>query len=439
MNPGMEMKREGFAGKVFNKLEKPVDIFSWRIKFPEDVPLSVMPEDNFYITDRENTLVDFEVHVEHRTNSVLISPMEPYSNNVFYFLHIKKFDMGNILSDKKLPPIHVGFKVKTDNSLELIWLKGRFDPKTIMQQALDATQKKANAVKQEYLGRMDFSHNTILVYPILLASIVMSVLPPEVEGIALGIAAFILILSILQLIIYFLEKKGKKIQSVDEYNVGIANYTSGYFQNAETHFNKALTSNPRNQNAEKALEINRRYLLNELTLVQDGDIDLERKTFKQGKLLLFMAAGCAVANALVNIALVTDTNINIYFHIAMYCCILFQIVFYLIQRHSPEKQSVDEYNKGANAFESKDWNTALEHFNQAIKLDVFNRHAQTAKEIMILSMISSERKKKLEEEEELKKQIKDKMKQREIELKSQIEEQIKQSQAREEARKAKEK
>lgn len=401
VSPDLEMKKEGFDGRVFNKLKRPADIFSWRIKFPEDVPLNIVPEDNFYITDRHNTLVDFEIHVERRTNSILVSPMDSYENDVYYFLHIKKFDLGSALNEKKLPPIHVGFKVNSDNSLDLIWLKGRFDPKTVMQNAIPVTEKKATSLKQEYLSKMDFMHNTVLVYPILLAGILLSVLPQNETFSAtatLGTGIVIAVLSVIQVAIYFMGKKGKKIQSIDQYNIGIVNYNCGYYQNAETYFNKALSINPKNQRAEKALDVNRRYLMKELSELQEGNIQLERRTFKYVNLLLLIGALCAGLNAFVNVLLVTDTNTKIYFHIAMYCCIFFQVIFYLIQRQSPEKLSVDEYNKGAVAFESRDWDKAVEHFSAAIKHDTFNKHAQNAKELITLIRINLERKQKLEEE-----------------------------------------
>ena len=397
----LEMKKEGFDGKVFNKLKRPIDIFSWRIKFPDDVPLKAVPEENFYITDRHNTLVDFELHIERRTNSVIVSPMDSYDNNVYYFLHIKKFDVGSALNSRKLPPIHVGFRVRNDNSLDLIWLKGRFDPKTVMQNAIPVVEKKATSLKQEYLNKMEFIHNTILVYPILLAGIVLSLLPQNEsfsEVAILGTAALIVALCVAQLILYFLEKRGKKLQSVNQYNMGILSYNSGYYQNAEVHFDKSLTINPKNQSAEKALEINRRYLMKELSALQEGNIDLERRVFRYGKMLLFIAAICTGINALLNVILPTDSDTEVYFNIAIYCCIFFQLIFFLIQRHSAEKMSTDEYNKGIALFASKDWEKAVHHFTTAIKFDTFNRHAQNAKELVTLITINLERKQKLEEE-----------------------------------------
>lgn len=397
----VEMDRAGYDGKVFNKLKRPTDVFAWRIKFPDDIPLTLMPEENFYITDNENYLQDYDIKIERRTNSVLVSPVDSYRTNVFYFLHIKSFEEKKKLGAKRLPSIHVGFKINDTGELELIWLKGAFDPKTVMERAAPVIERKATSVKQQYLGRKEFIHSTLLLKIAVVAALVRAALGflnnPAYQKFLLYASIVASICALLQLLVFFLEERGKKKESVENYNLGAANFNAGYYQNAENNFNKALVLNTRNQDAERALDINRRYLTKSVRPLRRGSMELEKMKFKYNNTLLGLSGFmlffyCMIADIL------PVQDISIYFLVFFLTILVLHLIFSFIQNKSSEKKSIDEYNKGASLFSDGSVEDALVKFAAAIKLNTHNLYAQNGKELVNIILLYEDRERREKEE-----------------------------------------
>ena len=406
----LEMQRVGYDGKIYNKLTAPTDLFLWRIKFPEDTPLALIPEDNFYVTDRENNLLAFELQLDRRTNSVMVSPMEAYDRNKFYFLHIKRYEQVNTIEPKKMPAIHVGFRLDREERLELIWMKGRFDPETVMQKAIAAKEKRSTSFKQEFLGKARFIVKPSLIKIAIVLGIIKNIggmvldEVPIFNTVQWGIALLIFGLVMIQYIIYFIGDQGKKKQSVENYNRAIANYSVGYYQNAENYLNKALVLDPKNQLVETALDINRKYLTKDLAILDMKSMRLERKVFRYNDFLIWAAGFIVGIEALFSDVIPTTSSTIEYLYIFLYTMIVMHFIFLYVQKKGYDKLSADEYNTGADAFEAQDYEQAMRHFRAALKLDIRNLHASHAKDLINIIVVADERKKRMEEEEEIRRQ-----------------------------------
>ena len=400
------MQSTGYDGKVYNRLTAPTDMFVWRIKFPEDTPLALIPESNFYVTDKDNNLLEFDLQLDKRTNSVTLLPLEPYNRNRFYFLHIKRYQQESTIDSKKMPAIHVGFRLDRDEKLELIWMKGKFDPETVMQKSLNATEKRSSSFKQEFLSRAKFHVKpTLIKFAIVLTIIKSAVFEiflhelPFFQMAQLALAVVIVVLVSLQYAIYLIGDQGKKKQSVDNYNRGVANYSVGYYQNAENYLNKALVLDPKNQLAETALEINRKYLTRDLALLDMKSMKFERRVFRYNEILIWISGFVAAAEALFADMIPSNSDQIEYLYIFFYTMVVMHVLFIMVQKKGYEKASADEYNRGADAFEDGDYDEATLLFRNALKKDPHNSHAIKAKDSLGVLVAMEERRKRFEADE----------------------------------------
>ena len=81
---------DDMEGKVKQNLKFKTGKFVWRAKFTAPLDPATINNMNLYVTDTSNVPLKTAVHYNTDTNEIEIEPMEAYSKNASYILHISK-------------------------------------------------------------------------------------------------------------------------------------------------------------------------------------------------------------------------------------------------------------------------------------------------------------------------------------------------------------
>ena len=77
------------AEKIKNNVKEQVDRFSWKLKFPKEVLVEAIAEENIMILNKNLQRMRSEFVIHKKENSILISPQAPYKPNQEYFFWAK--------------------------------------------------------------------------------------------------------------------------------------------------------------------------------------------------------------------------------------------------------------------------------------------------------------------------------------------------------------
>jgi len=78
------------AGKVKQNLKFKTGKFIWRVRFTAPLDPASVNNMNLYVTDLSNVPLKTSIHYNPETNEIEIEPLEPYSKDTSYILHISK-------------------------------------------------------------------------------------------------------------------------------------------------------------------------------------------------------------------------------------------------------------------------------------------------------------------------------------------------------------
>ena len=236
------------------------DLF-WYIKFNIVLdPLSISRK-TMNVMETDGYILDSHISYDSSKNLIVIKPIDPYKEGIFYILNIKK-KVRSIGGNNMKRDIHILFKIKegrisSDYKIlgpNVTVAKPKKKPASLKAQTVskvysfdDKQKKKIAKMPKDMLPYDNMKVNflaAIIGLIIALAGLMADFLPVVAIG---GIG---LLIGLIHLSVQFAVKKER---SVLQYNIGVIMFNAGFYKSAKKHFAKAFKIDELNEMAEYAL------------------------------------------------------------------------------------------------------------------------------------------------------------------------------------------
>ena len=246
----------GLEGKVKARIEGPVDVVHWYIRFNLPIDETSVSGKSTNVTDTEGYILRTDISYNERLNCIVVSPLDTYEENRFYLLNIAKA-VRSVRGNKLPTSIHILFKLLDNrvSNFRVLEATVKIPPPQPRPPGYELTQKNPinprplpimNPSKRtERLRKMAYPFNPVLAL-LGLAAILAGVIASQVILSLIGAGLF---LAGVAHISYQLYRHRVKLY----FNRGVKLFDRERYAQAEIAFKRALTVDPDHELAQYGL------------------------------------------------------------------------------------------------------------------------------------------------------------------------------------------